>query len=134
MRSGNLIRWVFVLALIVIGAVAASVANAQPAPQPVWLVQIGFPSIAKHPDADANAYPGRVEVYAGGRFLGCAWAPYYEPAPGQRRLVPLNVGYTYAGNRDDIHVEAFGELERLGGMTVRITELNGSSAGPSNAR
>lgn len=113
--------------------VAAGQVRAQPTPPPIWLVQVSFPSIVKHPDTDADAYPGRVEVYAAGRFIGCAWASYYEPSPGSRRLVPLNVGYTYAGNRDDIHVEAFGELDRLGGMTVKITELNGPSVGPAKA-
>jgi hypothetical protein len=113
--------------------VAAGRVRAQPAPLPQFLIQISFPSIPKHPDTDADAYPGRVEVYAAGRFIGCAWASYYDPSPGSRRLVPLNVGYTYAGNRDDIHVEAFGELDRLGGMTVKITELNGPSTGPTKA-
>lgn len=127
-------RLLLVMTLIAIGLVTVGAAGAQPAPAPVWLIQVAFPSIPKHPDTDADAYPGRVEIYAAGRFIGCAWASYYEPAPGQRRLVPLNVGYTYSGNRDDIHVEAFGELDRLGGMTVRISELNGPSTGPTNAR
>lgn len=133
MRTSIHARWLLVLTLIAIGAFLR-VAGAQSVPAPTWLVQISFPSIPKHPDADADAYPGRVEIYAAGRFIGCAWASYYEPAPGQRRLVPLNVGYTYAGNRDDIHVEAFGELDRLGGMTVRISELSGPSTGSPNAR
>jgi hypothetical protein len=126
------VRRLLACALVATAFVAAGRVHAA-APSPVWLVQIGFPSIPKHPDMDADAYPGRVEIYAAGRFIGCAWASYYDPSPGSRRLVPLNVGYTFAGNRDDIHVEAFGELDRLGGMTVKITELNGPSTGPTKA-
>lgn len=127
-----ILRRLLTILFVATAFVAAGQVRAE-TPKPLWLLQISFPAIVKHPDTDADAYAGRVEVYAAGRFIGCAWASYYEPSPGSRRLVPLNVGYTYAGNRDDIHVEAFGELDRLGGMTVKITELNGPAVGPSKA-
>jgi hypothetical protein len=133
MPSRHTARRLF-LAALVVAALTSPIRARGETPTPIWLIQVAFPSIPKHPDTDADAYAGRVEVYAAGQFIGCAWASYYEPAPGQRRLVPLNVGYTFAGNRDAIHIEAFGELDRLGGMTVRITELAGHSTGPTNAR
>ena len=124
-------RSLLVAAMAIIGLVAATMARAEPAASS-WLVQVTFPGLPV--SADPQAYPGRVEVSVRGEFVGCAWAAWQPVSSDEVRLLPLSLGYAVTGRREDVRVEAFGELNRLGRMAIRITPLSGPVPGLQNPR
>ena len=87
-----------------------------------WFVQVWFDG--KFPIAiDPSDYPGRVEITIDGAFVACAWAPTYESKGREMFLVPLSIGATATGRREDIKVEVFGELKRYAQTVIKITAV-----------
>lgn len=91
-----------------------------------WFVAVEFSPLE---DANPDEYPGRVEVTVAGRFVGCAWAAFYKPELTEVRLVPMSLGYAVFGRREDIKVQAYGELARIGKQQVQIKEADAQVIG-----
>lgn len=89
-----------------------------------WFVQVWFESGAPI-EADAGSDPGRIEVTAGGEFVGCAKAMTHDARWGEVILIPPSVGFIATGRREEIKVAAYGELGRLARSVVKITEVGG---------
>lgn len=103
------------------GAAVVPAAAAQDAAQR-WFIQVWFQG--EFPiEADPANDPGRIEVSMAGEFVACAWAPVYRSRQGQFFLVPLTLGATAAGRREDVKVEVYGELKRLARPTVKVTAV-----------
>ena len=131
MRGRAAVRSLFVATLSVIGLATATMARAESVASS-WLVQVTFPGLPA--SADPQAYPGRIEVSVRGEFVGCAWAAWQPISSDEVRLLPLALGYAVTGRREDVRVEAFGELNRLGRMAIRISPLAGPVPGLQNPR
>ncbi len=104
----------------VVPAAAAPSQGASPAQR--WFIQVWFEG--EFPiEADPSNDPGRVEVSMAGDFVACAWAPVYRSRQRQFFLVPLTVGATASGRKEDIKVEVYGELKRLTRPAIKISAM-----------
>ena len=74
-------------------------------------------------EMDAADDPGRIEVYVGEVFIGCAVAPSHLNYRRQLMLVPPAFGFTGAGNPADVRVIVTGQLGALPARRVKITEI-----------
>ena len=75
-------------------------------------------------EADPADDPGRVEISMAGEFVACAWAPVYHSPRKEFFLVPLTMGATAVGKKEDIKVDVYGALKRLAHPTVKITPVS----------
>lgn len=72
---------------------------------------------------DSGEDPGRVEIEINGTFVGCARAAVYEDKWDQSHLLPLSLGYTASGRKEDVKVTLHGALRRSSTARVLISEL-----------
>ena len=87
-----------------------------------FFVRIGF--TGRFPiQIDPAADPGRVEIWSGATFVGCASASVHEdPRWDYQYLSPLSLGVMAPGPREAIKVRVFGELGRFAALDVKISE------------
>lgn len=88
-----------------------------------WFIQVWFEGSFPI-EADPADDPGRVEISIAGEFVACAWAPVYRSPRKEFFLVPLNVGATAVGKKEDIKVDVYGALKRLAHPVVKITAVS----------
>lgn len=103
-------------------ALPALATQSNPAAPQRWFIQVwlegDFPF-----ELDMAANPGRIEVSIGGTFVACALAAVYRSKRNEMFLVPLSIGASAIGRKEDIKVEVYGELKRLVRPTIKITEI-----------
>lgn len=83
------------------------------------------PAIEMDPSDD----PGRLQVYVGETFVGCAVAPSHLNYRKQLMLVPPSVGFMATGEAAAVKVSVTGHLASLSGQNVRITRVSDVPAG-----
>ena len=90
------------------------------------LIQIWWdsPTIEMDPSDD----PGRLQVYIGDVFVGCALAPAHRNYRKQLMLVPPSVGFTARGEAAAVKVLITGQLATLAEQHIKITELDDVAA------
>lgn len=87
-----------------------------------YLIQLTFPGLPKRVDNGEDV--GRVDVYVGDRFIGCATPVFIKESASTGNLYMSAVGFTARGKKDDIKVSVEGELEKYGDMHTRITRAD----------
>lgn len=103
----------------ILAPAAARAAAGKPAPH--VFVRIDF--AAKFPlRIDEALDAGRLEVWSGETFVGCAMAPVHIDAWDYHWLAPLSLGFMAPGPASAIKVKTFGEPGRYGRPLVKVTE------------
>lgn len=100
----------------------ARVASAQAENAPHRLfIQVWWdsPTIEMDPSDD----PGRIEVYIGETFVGCALAPSHLNYRKQLMLVPPSIGLTGTGTPSAVRITVTGQLATLPARRIRISEI-----------
>ncbi|MGU3538428.1 hypothetical protein [Methylobacterium sp. A54F] len=81
-------------------------------------------------EMDPSDDPGRIEVYVGEVFVGCAIAPAHLNYRKQLMLVPPSLGYMASGEASAVKVQVTGHLGSLPGRQVKVTRVEGAAERP----
>jgi hypothetical protein len=90
--------------------------------QEAYLIQLTFPKLPQKVPADEDA--GRVDIFMGDRFIGCATPAVDRISTDTLNLHMSAVGYMARGTKEQIRIVPAGSLATYGGMVTRITRAD----------